>query len=101
MPLTIRLPKLRGFRNPVSHRWASVTLGQLNDFSGKTVTLETLRAAKLVSRDVRYVKIIGSGAFTKKLTVEVDRVSAGARKALAKAGSTIKVRPEQKDADAE
>jgi len=89
MPLTQRLPKLRGFKNPVSARWATVTLRQLESLSGTTVNLATLREVKIIDRRARYVKVVGRGTLTKKLNVKVDRVSAGARQLLEKAGATI------------
>lgn len=100
MAFTQRLPKLRGFRNPVSHRWASVSLAQLEGFAGKTVNLTTLAEAKLIDRQVRYVKIIGAGPFGKKLTVDVQAVSKGARQALEKSGSTVKIPDKAEVADA-
>lgn len=103
MPFHMRLPKLRGFRNPAAFKRATVTLSQLAGFKGKKLNLETARDAGLVGRHARYLKIIGSGESALKLTIEADRISAGAKKALEKAGSTVVIKtpaspPAKKDA---
>ena len=37
------------------------------------------------------VKILGKGTLTKKLTIQVDKISAGAKAAVEKAGGTVVV----------
>lgn len=92
MPLTQRLPKLRGFRNPVADRWATVTTDQLAALkTTSAITLATLQAKSVVPRKARYLKVIGGGKLSAKLKVEADRASAGAQKVIVAAGGTVKV----------
>lgn len=101
MPLTQRIPKLRGFTNPVAKQWASVGLNQLNQLGGTKVTYRTLRDANLVPRYARYVKIIGNEVSSRKLTVTVERISASAQKSIEKAGGSVTLtEPENTDKDA-
>lgn len=101
MPLTQRLPKLRGFRNPLGYEVATVTLRQLEKLGQKTVSLETLREAGLATRQARVLKVIGNEKITVKLSVTADRASAGAQKAIAAAGGTIKITQPKADASTE
>jgi len=89
MPLTQRIPKLRGFRNPVAYRWATVTVAQLANAKLAKADLGSLKVAGLVPRSARYLKVIGTGAVPTRLTLQTDRVSAGARQAIEGAGGSI------------
>ena len=96
MPLIRRLPK-RGFNNAAFHkRYAIVNLSDLADFkSGAVVNAETLRAAKLIRGDFHGIKILGDGELKHGLTIQAEKVSAGAREKIEKAGGTISA-PEAK-----
>lgn len=89
MPFHMRLPKLRGFSNPAAHKWATVSLDKLVKFPSNAVNVETLQQAGLITRQARYVKLIGSATLPAKLKVAVDRVSAGAHKSLKASGITV------------
>jgi large subunit ribosomal protein L15 len=91
MPLTQRIPKLRGFRNPVSHRSVGISTSQLAALGGKTVDLETLRAAGLVDRQARRVKLVAGAKPQVAYSVNIDAVTAGAKKLIESAGGTVKV----------
>ena len=93
MPLIRRLPK-RGFNNAAFHKtYAVVNLSDLNDFkAGSVVNEESLREAKLVRGSVAGIKILGDGELKHALKIEVDKVSAGAREKIDKAGGTIELR---------
>ena len=96
MPLIRRLPK-RGFNNAAFHkRYAIVNLSDLADFkSGAVVNAESLRAAKLIRGDFHGIKILGDGELKHGLTIQAEKVSAGAREKIEKAGGTISA-PEAK-----
>jgi large subunit ribosomal protein L15 len=96
MPLIRRLPK-RGFNNAAFHkRYAIVNLSDLADFkSGAVVNAETLRAAKLIRGDFHGIKILGDGELKHGLTIQAEKVSAGAREKIEKAGGIISA-PEAK-----
>ena len=52
----------------------------------------SLRAAGLVRGNFDGLKILGRGELSKKLTVEADFVSAGARERIESAGGTVTLR---------
>lgn len=93
MPLIRRLPK-RGFNNAAFHnRYAIINLNDLNAFkAGTAVNEQLLRESKLVRGDFVGIKILGDGELKHGLKVEVDKVSAGAREKIEKAGGTITLR---------
>jgi large subunit ribosomal protein L15 len=90
MPLIRRLPK-RGFNNAAFKKeYAIVNLSDLERFAdGATIDEAVLLEAKLIRGLYHGVKILGDGEISKKLTVTVDKVSAGAREKIEKAGGTI------------
>jgi large subunit ribosomal protein L15 len=93
MPLIRRLPK-RGFNNAAFHkRYAIVNLDDLSSFkAGSVVNEQVLRESKLVRGYFAGIKILGDGELKHELKVEADKVSAGAREKIEKAGGTITLR---------
>src|SRR3954470_8015016 len=93
MPLIRRLPK-RGFNNAAFHKtYATVNLGDLNEFkAGTEVNEELLRKANLVRGGVFGVKILGNGELKHALKIEADKFSTSAREKIEKAGGTLTVR---------
>jgi large subunit ribosomal protein L15 len=93
MPLIRRLPK-RGFNNAAFHKhYAIVNLEDLNEFKAGTVVNEQLlRESSLVRGHFVGIKILGDGELKHGLKVEADKVSAGAREKIEKAGGTITLR---------
>lgn len=57
--------------------------------AGDTVSLETLKEKGLAKGQFDVVKILGNGELTKKLAVQVARVSSGAEAKITKAGGTV------------
>lgn len=91
MPLSQRLPKLPGFKNPFKKVYAVVNLSKLSRFAdGARVDAETLAQAGLV-KGGREIKILGAGRIKRKLTVEAHAISSSAREAIEKAGGTVTV----------
>lgn len=91
MPLFRRLPK-KGFSNAAFKTvYEVVNLSSLETAfeDGATVNEESLRAKGLVNRNCDGVKILGDGDLTRKLTVQVDKVSRAAREKIEKAGGTV------------
>ena len=89
MPLTRRMPK-RGFKNPMRRIIAIVNIGQLKGFAqGTLVDRNALVAVGLVSGKADGVKVLGNGEINFPLSVNVDRVSRGAREKIEAAGGTI------------
>jgi large subunit ribosomal protein L15 len=92
LPLTQRLPKLRGFNNKWRKEYASVNVGKLASFEkGAVVDLATLIKNGIVRRGTERAKLLGTGELKKALTVRIDRASATARKAVEAAGGTLEV----------
>ena len=81
-------PFILDVREP--HEYAIVNLTDLNRFEdGATIDEATLLEAKLIRGKYFGVKILGDGDLSKKLTISVDKVSAGAREKIEKAGGAI------------
>ncbi len=91
MPIFRRLPK-KGFNNnQFKTRYAIVNLNELEAKfkNGDTVNEETLRASGLVKGIYDGIKVLGGGDLSKKLTVDVDKLSASAREKIESAGGTV------------
>ncbi len=88
MPLQKRLPKY-GFVSRSSLESAQVRLGELNLIGGEIVDLQTLQAANLVSKNVRFVKIFASGEIDRAFTVRGVGLTKGARAAIEAAGGKV------------
>ena len=90
MPLHMRLPKLRGFKNPFRTEYQVVNLDKLGALypEGGAVTVEDL-VAKGAVRSGRPVKVLGTGELGVKLEVAVDAWSASAKEKIEAAGGTI------------
>ena len=98
MPLYRRIAH-RGFSNyPFKKEYSVVNVALLEEkFSdGDTVNKESLLEKGLVAKANALVKILGTGDLTKKLTVEVDKVSASAKTKIEKAGGSVKEAAEEK-----
>ncbi|HWC39823.1 MAG TPA: 50S ribosomal protein L15 [Acidimicrobiales bacterium] len=92
LPLTQRIPKLKGFKNPFRVEYNVVNLDALDATEGDEVTPETLRAAGLVHKR-GLVKILGRGEVHRALRVEAHAFSASAEAAITAAGGTVRVIP--------
>lgn len=91
MPLHRRLPK-KGFNNKQFRDvFETVNVSELNDrfADGSVVNEKTLRESGLVNRPCDAIKILGNGDLTRKLTVQVDKISASAKEKIEKAGGTV------------
>lgn len=91
MPLHMRLPKLRGFKNPARVEYQVVNLDRLAALypQGGTVTVDDL-VAKGAVRAGEPVKVLGTGEISVKLDIQVDRISASAREKVLAAGGSVK-----------
>ena len=93
MPLHMRLPKLRGFRNPNRVEYQPVNVGRIAELfpEGGTVTVEDL-VAKGAVRKNQLVKVLGGGDVPVALTLTVDAWSGSAKEKIEAAGGTIATR---------
>jgi large subunit ribosomal protein L15 len=92
LPLTQRVPKLKGFTNPFRVSYTVVNLDDLEGFPGDVVSPETLRNAGLVHKH-GLVKVLGRGELTRKLTVSAHGFSAAAARAIEAAGGSADTLP--------
>ena len=89
MPLHMRLPKARGFKNPAKVTFQVVNLDKLSALypDGGEVTVDGL-IAKGAVRDNELVKVLGTGEISVALQVKVHAFSASAKEKLAAAGGS-------------
>ncbi|QFU97337.1 Trigger factor [Luteimicrobium xylanilyticum] len=90
MPLHMRLPKLRGFKNPFRVEYQVVNLDKLASLypEGGSVTVEDL-VAKGAVRKGQLVKVLGAGELSVKLDVAVDALSGSAKDKILAAGGSV------------
>ncbi len=89
-PMHMRLPKLRGFKNPFKVTYQVVNLTTLGDLfpGGGEVTVQDL-VAKGAVRKGQPVKVLGTGEITVALTVTAQKFSGSAREKIEAAGGTV------------
>ena len=89
MPLHMRLPKLRGFKNPFRVEYQVVNVAKLGELfpEGGEVGVDDL-VAKGAVRDGQLVKVLGNGELSVALTVTANAFSASAKSKIEAAGGT-------------
>ena len=92
LPLHMRAPKLRGFKNPFRVEYQVVNLEKLAELypAGGDVTVADLVAKGAVRKNEK-VKVLGTGDISVKVNVTVDKVSASAEQKIVAAGGTVSV----------
>jgi len=90
LPLVMRLPKLRGFKNPARVEYQPINVSTINALypKGGDVTVEDL-IAKGAVRDGYPVKVLGNGDISVKVNISVQAFSASASEKIAAAGGSI------------
>lgn len=89
MPLYRRLPKF-GFTSMKQLVTAEVRLSEIGYVDGDVVTLDTLKAANVVRKDMIRARVILSGEVTRALTIgQGVKVTKGARAAIEAAGGKV------------
>jgi len=91
MPLHMRTPKLRGFKNPFRVEYQVVNLDKLAELypAGGDVTIVDLVSKGAVRKNEK-VKVLGNGDIGVKLNVTVDKVSSSAEQKIVAAGGSVK-----------
>jgi len=89
MPIHMRLPKLKGFKNPFKVEFQVVNLDRINALfpEGGDITVADL-VAKGAVRDGHPVKVLGQGDLSVKVQVSAHAFSASAKEKIAAAGGT-------------
>lgn len=92
MPMHMRVPKLRGFKNPFRVEYQVVNLDKLTALypKGGEVSVDDL-VAKGAVRDGELVKVLGTGEMSVKLQVKANKFSASAKDKIEAAGGTAEV----------
>ncbi|HBI21795.1 MAG TPA: 50S ribosomal protein L15 [Legionella sp.] len=88
MPIQRRLPKM-GFKSRVSKTVDEVNLSELARLKDAIIDLDVLKAAGLVNKAIREVKVILSGELTTAVKLKGLRVTKGARKIIEDLGGSI------------
>ncbi len=88
MPLHIRVPKLKGFKNPFRVEYQAVNLVTIEESGLDTVTPAALHAKGLVRKGA-LVKVLARGELTRPVTVQVHAASKAAAAAIEAAGGTV------------
>lgn len=91
-PMHMRLPKLKGFKNPFKVEFQVVNLNKLNELfpEGGVVTPETL-IEKGAVRKGHPVKVLGQGDLTVKVEISANAFSGTAKEKIEAAGGTVTV----------
>jgi len=91
MPMQRRFPK-KGFKNFFRKEFFGINVSTLEEsFESGVVDIDAMKAKGLVPRREKNVKILGTGALTKKLTVKASAFSASAKEKIEKAGGGTEV----------
>jgi large subunit ribosomal protein L15 len=92
MPIHMRLPKLKGFKNPFRVEFQVVNLDRLGELfpDGGAVTVADL-VAKGAVRKGQPVKVLGQGDISVAVQVSVDAFSTSAKAKIEAAGGTATV----------
>ncbi len=90
MPLHMRLPKLKGFKNPAKVTFQVVNLTRLSQLfpQGGEIDAAALAAAGAV-RPGQPVKVLGDGEISVAVQITADAASASAREKIEAAGGSV------------
>ena len=90
MPIHMRLPKLKGFRNRFRTEYEVVNVGDLNKHfpKGGDVGVDELVAAGAV-RKKSLIKVLGDGKLTVKVNVTAHKFSGSAKEKITAAGGSV------------
>jgi large subunit ribosomal protein L15 len=92
LPLAKRVPKLRGFTNPFRVEYQAINLDTIQESGLDEVTPEALREKGLLGKK-SFVKVLGRGELSRKVTVKAHAVSKSAESAITGAGGTVELVP--------
>ena len=92
LPLHMRVPKLKGFKNPFRVEYQGVNLDTLEAAGLDAVDPEVLHAKGLVHKGA-LVKILGRGEITRAVQVKAHAFSKAAESAIVAAGGSVEVIP--------
>ena len=90
MPIHMRLPKLKGFRNRFRTEYEIVNVGDINRLfpQGGSIGVDDLVAKGAVRRS-SLVKVLGDGKLTVKVDLSAHKFSGSAREKIIAAGGSV------------
>ena len=90
MPIHMRLPKLKGFKNPFKVEFQVVNLDRINALfpEGGSVTVADLIAKGAVRKD-QPVKVLGQGELAVAVQITADKFSGSAKEKIEAAGGSV------------
>ena len=92
MPLHMRVPKLKGFKNPFRVEYQAINLDVVEASGLDNVTPEALHGQGLAHKGA-LVKVLGRGELTRKVNVSAHAFSKSAESAITAAGGSVTVLP--------
>jgi large subunit ribosomal protein L15 len=92
MPLHMRVPKLKGFKNPFRVEYQAINLDVLQASGLDDVTPEALHGKGLAHKGA-LVKVLGRGELERKVSVSAHAFSKSAESAITAAGGSVTVLP--------
>src|SRR5579871_780242 len=90
LPLHMRVPKLKGFKNPFRVEYQALNLDVLDASGLDVIDPETLHAHGLTHKGA-LVKVLGRGELHRAVTVKAHAFSRAAEAAITAAGGTVEV----------
>jgi large subunit ribosomal protein L15 len=90
MPIHMRLPKLKGFRNRFRTEYEIVNVGDINRLfpKGGAISVDDLVGKGAVRKNC-LVKVLGDGELTVKVEVSAHKFSGSAREKITGAGGSV------------
>jgi large subunit ribosomal protein L15 len=92
MPLHMRVPKLKGFKNPFRVEYQAINLDVIEESGLDEISPDTLHAKGLTHKGA-LVKVLGRGQVTRKVTVRAHAFSKTAESTITAAGGSVEVLP--------
>ena len=90
LPLVKRVPMLRGKgKFKVVRPVAQISINQINNFDFDVISLETLKANRVIDSAFKSAKIVKRGKLKKKITVRGVGVTKGALNEIQKLGGSV------------
>ncbi|WP_031538532.1 50S ribosomal protein L15 [Borreliella garinii] len=92
-PLYRRLPRKGFSNNDYKLKYTIVNLGDIDKKfkDGQVVNYDTLLENKLIRKKNKKIKILSNGELTKKVSLEVSKISKSAESLVTRIGGTIKL----------
>ncbi|SFR62433.1 50S ribosomal protein L15 [Thiomicrospira sp. ALE5] len=90
MPIQRRLPKV-GFTSMKAMVTTEIRLDTLNRLDAVEIDLETLKAANLIGKKIRFVKVVNSGEINRAVKLNGIKATESAKQAIVAAGGSVDI----------